>query len=315
MPAKKLILTASIMVLAMITVLLFPRDESISVSIPLPIERTVEQLSKSTQVKNWFKPFGTVDNDSLAAMGNKWKMNAGNQQLELLSANSFSVILGLTSEMAKANLFYRIGMDSNYSDQSKVTLSYKKNLWGNFNGRNKLLQQAADNLRSLEAFTSNNIRFYGLDIRHKQVTDSAYLYMQNTVKNGQLKKAINELYGELEAFAVNRKLIRSGSRIINILPQKNDSVRISVGISISTYLHLPTDSKITYRTMPYGKKLLEAPFKGRYADLPKAFRSLEQYGRDHQLTTMAIPYGKYLDDRLDNEEGDIIDMLVYYPVD
>ncbi len=301
------------LVLIVLVALYYPVTETSEVSLPVPIERAIRLLTEPGHIKKWYPPFTAADTDTSRQAEKQWILKNGTLQLSLKSATTISATLFLSNATQEAAFFYHTSLDSGYIDQTKVTMSCKKNWLGNFNGRNKLIDLATESLRSLETYAANTVRLYGLDIRHKEVTDSAYLFTQKTIPRGSVKPTVEALYAELDDFAAAKK-ISGGARIINIKPVGADSIRISVGLAIQQYLNLPLNGKITYRTMPFGKKLLEAPFKGRYAALPQAFHALEQYARDHRLTNMAIPYGKFATGRHDYEEGDIIDMMVYYPV-
>ncbi len=317
MLSRKIIVVSAVVLIVSIAIiaLFYPRKHTVSVMVPLPIERTIAQFTQPDRVKKWFKPFEEADTTGLKKMGAKWVLQSGNQSLQVAAASSFSVALLLSDGNRSLPLIYQVQMDSGYTDQSRVVFRYKSNVFGNFNGRNQLIEQAVENLHGLESFTSNTLRFYGLDIRRKLVTDSAYLFTQKTVARNQVGQTAASLIQNLRGYALQKKLEITGTAIVNINNLSADSVRVSTGLSTSTYFRAALTDPITYRTMPFGKRLLEAPFKGKYSDLPAAFRALELYARDHLLTNMAIPYGKYGSDQVTYSDHDLIDMLVYFPVD
>lgn len=315
MSLKRILLFILPLALVVGVVLYYPVTKTSAISIPLPVERAVHLLADPTYIKKWYQPFTDANTDTSHQSDKQWQLTNGDLQLSLRNKNTISATLLLTEKNQEAAFFYHTTLDSNYIDQTKVTMTYKKNWLGNFNGRNKLIDLAETSLQSLATYASNTVRLYGLEIRHKDVTDSAYLFTQKTTSWAEVKTTVQSLYKDLVNFADANKIDKNGAKIINIKILSGDSIRVSAGLAIQQYINLPLNGKITYRTMPYGKKLLEAPFKGRYADLPQAFQSLDQYARDHKLTNMAIAYGKFSDDRTDYEQGDIIDMMVYYPVD
>lgn len=315
MPLKKILPFAGVLLVAIAGILLYPTSEVTTISIPLPIERALGMISEADNVTKWYRPFteaGTIKN---AAPGKPWTLQSGSYNLALVSFNTYMATLSLSGDEQKLAAVYRAAPDSNYIDQTKISLAYKKNYWGNFNGRNKLIALAEENLKSLEGFANNTLRLYGYDIRQKTITDSSYLFTQQQTSVSNLSLTVQSLYKQLAAFAEAKNVAADGPKIVNIRPVSKDSVVVSVGLSIPQYLYTAPGAAISYRTMPFGKKLLETTFKGRYTDLPNAFQALDQYARDHRLTNMAIPYGRFPDAKTDYANGDIIDMLVYFPVD
>ncbi len=314
MSLKRTLFIGLPLVLIVLVALYYPVTETSEVSLPVPIERAIRLITEPGHIKKWYPPFTAADTDTSRQTEKQWILKNGALQLSLKDANTISATLFLSNATQEAAFFYHTSPDSGYVDQTKITMSCKKNRLGYFNGRNQLIGLAQESLRSLETYAGNTARLYGLDIRHIVVTDTAFLFTQATTTWGAVKPTVEALYTELDRFAAVRNAGTGGIRIINIKPLGSDSIRISVGLGIQQYLNLPLNGKIMYRSMPVGKRLLEASFKGRYVDLLKAFQGIDDYARDHRLTNVAIPYARFSTARYDYEEGDIIDMMVYYPV-
>ena len=66
--------------------------------------------------------------------------------------------------------------------------------------------------------------------------------------------------------------------------------------------------------MPFGKNLLMAVYQGPYGEISKAFTALENFKADHKLSSMAIPYQKFLSEGFDFSDSQIVQMKVYYPI-
>ena len=66
--------------------------------------------------------------------------------------------------------------------------------------------------------------------------------------------------------------------------------------------------------MPFGKNLLVANYHGPYGEVHKAYTALENFKADHRLSSMAIPYQKFLQEGYDFSDDEIVQMKVYYPV-
>jgi len=46
----------------------------------------------------------------------------------------------------------------------------------------------------------------------------------------------------------------------------------------------------------------------------KAYKALEEYKKDHNLVSMAIPFQKFMGDGYDFDDNQIVQLKVYYPV-
>ncbi|GAO45050.1 hypothetical protein [Flavihumibacter petaseus] len=317
MRSKKILITVSAALIAAVLLTLFiPVKKQYTARIPLPIERTVAQLAAVENVQKWFTPFTQSNPGSGSGKASgQWELTSGDYSLKIAGANSFYVALSFSNKSQTAMLNFQVNPDSGYMDMSRITLTVKRNIWGAISGRNELLETAIANLSALETYTGNNRRLYGLDIKHELVKDSAYLYTKRTIGQTGLGQTASTLCRQLTDFANKNHLEIAGSPIINIKQVGTDSTQVSAGLPIHTYIYLAPGNIIQYRQMPFGKKLLEAPFKGGYRDLPAAFDKLKSYADDHRLTIMAIPYAKYTGEQIDFADGDLIDFTVYFPVD
>ena len=72
--------------------------------------------------------------------------------------------------------------------------------------------------------------------------------------------------------------------------------------------------KLAHKKMPFGKNLLVANYHGPYGEVHKAYTALENFKADHRLSSMAIPYQKFLQEGYDFSDDEIVQMKVYYPV-
>jgi len=66
--------------------------------------------------------------------------------------------------------------------------------------------------------------------------------------------------------------------------------------------------------MPVGKNLLEASYQGPFGEAHKAYRALESFKTDHNLSSMAIPFQKFLSDGYDFADDQTVQLKVYYPI-
>jgi effector-binding domain-containing protein len=317
MPSKKTFLSVSvILVVILVSVFFYPRKEFRQIIVPLPIERTISQFTDPVRVQHWFKAIASNDSAAITKEGNgRWVINADQHALRIITANSFSAVLELSEGQEKKRFVYTASVAPDNVDQTRITLNYRTNLFRKLTGEPSLINAGIESIQNLEAFTNSTKRFYGYEIRHTLVTDSAYLFTTKSVAKGSIQKAAVEVFDNLIAYARKNKIQFTGTKIINIFPLPGDSIRVSGGIAVTSYYVPAASDNISYKNMPYGKKLLEAPFKGSYSELPIAYSALLKYSQDNNLTSMAIPYGKFLTDNYSYSDNDIIDLMVYYPVD
>jgi hypothetical protein len=123
-----------------------------------------------------------------------------------------------------------------------------------------------------------------------------------------------KLYDELISYADKRHAGYNGVRIFYSQPVSKDSIELFAGIGVTVYTPTKPDDDIQYKMMPYGKKLLALEYEGTYGNSRKMFDILEQFKRDHNMVSMAIPFQKFLTNGYGFSDSQIVRTRVCYPV-
>lgn len=311
----RLLLIALPVLLGLATWFLFFKPVTVKkvVEVPYNLWRTGEQVNNLPAICKWFTPFSADPGLQFTDTGKFKTVASGDYSLALENQSVFNAILRISQKKQSALVAYSVLADSGDIKSSRVELLYKTSLASKLFGGNKLFKLAEQNLEMLKEYMTDTKRFYGYEIQEVKVEDTSFLFSRITVPIADKRKAMVALFDKLIRFATEKAAGYNGTRIFYSMTSGND-ITLFAGIGVTNAVNPPAGSEIDYKKMPYGKNMLVTNYQGAFGESRKAFEAMELFKTDHQLSSMAIPYQKFLSEGYDFAEDQVVQLKIFYPV-
>ena len=214
----------------------------------------------------------------------------------------------------KKFLVFNIIPDSTNTTQCDVSLSYNTTLFKKLFGATSLEKEAVKSLDNLKAYMEDTKKLYGFEIGREIVTDTSFLFSRRTVPQNEKQAGTKKLFEDLIAYSQKNNLGYTGTRIFYTMTQNGNQVTLYASIGISNRFENTVGNIYEYKAMPAGKNLLVAIYQGPYDEVNKAYAALEQYKSDYLLSSMAIPFQKFMNEGYDFADDQVVQLKVYYPI-
>ena len=200
------------------------------------------------------------------------------------------------------------------SNFSRFSLSYNTTPWKKLMQKNPLIEESRKNLDAFAAYMKDPIKVYGYNIHEVTVTDTSFLFSSRTVPTAKFANESKMLFDLLISEASKRNAGYNGVRIFNWQDNGDGTLSLFAGIGIMKRVNTFDGDVVSYKIMPYQKKLLVADFEGPYKDVMKVYAAMEEYKEDSKRVSMAIPFHKYLSDGYGFADTQIVKMRISFPV-
>lgn len=284
-----------------------------TIRVPYPPFRVAEQISTPFNLSKWMLPFSAdgANPDIQNQAGHK-AVRLANDSAILTIKSVFNTEIDLYTNGDHHGFSYQVSPDT-ANVGSDITMSYKTTLLQKWMGGGDAIKSAENSFENLKEYLQDSKRFYGYEIRTVSVVDTSFLFIRETVPLSEKRTATKKLFEQLIKYAEEHNAGYNGIRIFYPLVT-DDKITLFASIGVSNQVTPPANSPIQYKMMPFEKKLLEADYQGAYGKADKVFEALEQYKADFNLTSMAIPFQKFLSDGYDFADDQIVQLKVYYPV-
>jgi hypothetical protein len=316
---KKLIIFLFIVLAAggIIYIGFVPKTFRQQVDIPYTMLKTGEQLNNPRQIVKWYSPFSANDSLKQALQTQQVKqISLDNHSLEVTSFNTISSIIRASYGNTHKEFLFAATSDPAVMESCRVTLTYKSTLFNKwFNTKSKeLVKNATKSLENLKDFMEDTRQFYGYQIEQTIVADTSFIFLSTTVPMAEKRKATKTLFDRLITYSEKKNAGYNGTRIFYSMPYSNGQIMLFASIGVTNRIDIPESDEIQYKKMPFGKNLLMATYQGPYGEVSKVYAALENFKSDHKLSSMAIPYQKFLSEGYDFSDEQIVQMKVYYPI-
>lgn len=309
-----ILLTAIVLIVAGYTGFVSKTWEK-KVSIPYSMLKTGEQLNNAGNLIKWFRPF--TANEALketVQSGQKTAFEAEGYSLQVLQASTIGSVLKLGNGSRQLELTFSAASEPTAMDECTVTMQYKSSLLSHWLDRGKLEAKALESLENLKTFMEDTRQFYGYEIEQTTVTDTAYIFKSSIVPLTDRRAETIRLYDELIAYAHANNGGYNGVRIFYTTPYGTDKIMLFASIGVSNEVKTTPGGAIQYKRMPLGKNLLMATYQGPLNQVSRVFQAMENFKADHKLSSMAIPYMKFMSDGYDFADDQVVQLKVYYPI-
>jgi effector-binding domain-containing protein len=293
-----------------------PKTYRQRVDVPYTMLKTGEQLNNPRQIVKWYFPFTTNDSLKQALQQQETKqIILDDHSLEILSYNTISTIIKTGYANTHKEFLFAAVSDSTM-ESCNVTLTYKSTLFNKwFNTKSKeLVRNAVKSLENLKDYMEDTQQFYGYQIEQTTVADTSFIFLSTTVPVAEKREATKKLFDRLINYAKKREAGYNGTRIFYSVPYGDGQIMLFASIGVTNRIDIPESEEIQYKKMPFGKNLLMATYQGPYGEVSKVYTALENFKSDHKLSSMAIPYQKFLSEGYDFADDQIVQMKVYYPI-
>lgn len=284
-----------------------------TIVVPYTMFKSGEQLSNTRNLVKWYAPFTINDTASISKIGNSHLVVSGDYRAEITDITMFSSVIKAGYKGKEKYFYFTALADSTETQASTISLSYASTLFSKWFSKSELEKNAVKSLDNLKDYMTDTRLFYGSEIQQVLVEDTAFLFSRVTVPATQRKAATKKIYEDLIAYAEKNNAGYNGIRIYYTL-RSGDEITIFASIGVSNEVQTGADDVIQYKMMPYGKKLLMTSYQGPFSQSSKAFKALENFKADHSLTSMAIPFQKFMTDGYDFDDDQVVQLKVYYPV-
>jgi effector-binding domain-containing protein len=294
--------------------LLLKYREDKKVSIPFSMQKIHEQISNPEKIIKWYLPFAGVDTTRQALIYTSKKIASGNNYLDIQNQSMAGTGIITGDDATKKVFVFTIIPDSINKMKCDVQLSYNTTLFKKLFGGGSLEKNAVKSLENLKAYMEDTKKLYGFHIEREMVLDTSFLFGRRTVPVIERQAATKKLFENLISYAEKNKLGYTGTRIFYSMKNNMAEITLYASIGITNSFENKQGSPFEYKAMPVGKNLLVATYQGPFGDVYKVYAALDEYRTDYFLTSMAIPYQKFMNEGYDFADDQVVQMKVYYPI-
>lgn len=291
----------------------YPVSITQSVQVPYSMFKSGEQINNARNLVKWYAPFTLNDTSGITKKNNTQLVSSGDYSAEISNITMYSAIITAGYKKNKKAFAFNAIADSVEPNNSSINLAYHSNLFHKWFRKSELEKNAEKSLESLKDYMTDTRRFYGYEIQIVPVEDTTFLFNRMTVPFAERKEATKKIFEKLIAFAEKNNAGYNGTRIYYTQKSSID-ITIFASIGVTNKVEIPSNSDIEYKRMPYKKNLLMATYQGPFGQSYRAFRALENFKTDHSMTSMAIPFQKFMSDGYDFDDDQVVQLKVYYPV-
>jgi hypothetical protein len=312
---KRFFLLLTIVLLCVIAgfIYLYPVKVQKKITVPYDMYKAAEQLNNRENFIKWYLPFAGLNQTDITKPAKTQTILSGDDSAQIGNISMFGASIKV-SHKSNAKIFHFTTLsDSVQTLSSSITLSYKTTLFRKWFSKSVLEKNAEQSLDNLGDFMSDTKRFYGFDIQRVLVEDTSFLFSREVVPLKDKQAGTKKIFEKLIAFAAKNNADYTGNRIFYSLVS-GDQVTLFASIGVTKTIATEPNGDIQYKMMPVGKNLLITNYQGPFGDAKKAFDALEEFKKDHRLSSMAIPYMKFITDGYDFSDEQLVQLKIYYPI-
>ncbi len=283
--------------------------------VPYSMDKTMEQLTTADQLSKWFLPFANLNGSRYTkSQQPSAHLKASQHELRVISARPDVAILSFRHEQEQKRYRFQVNPGKKNSRNATVSITLINTAWERFFDQQEVDKEVIQSLRNLQEFTNSTKRFYGFEIRRDKLTDSTLLFITRSVTPEQKSQATRQLFDSLTQYVQKKKIAYNGKRIFFSQLMHPGELQIFAGLSVnSNFVPSPADG-ISKRTLPAGKDMLVANFKGPYREVENVYKALEQYRRDHALVSAGMPFEDFQTAGYGFGPEDVVELKVCNPI-
>lgn len=308
-----LLLTIIILILFAGFIFLYPVSIQKKVVVPYDMYKAAEQLNNRDNLIKWYLPFAGAAEADISKPAKTQTVISGDYSAEIGNITMYSSTIKAGYKNNTKIFSLTTVSDSVKLLSSSITLSYKTTLFTKWFKKSVLEKNAEQSLENLGDFMTDTKRFYGFDIQRVLVEDTSFLFSREVVPLKDKQAATKRIFEKLITFAEKNNAGYNGNRIFYSLTS-GDQVTLFASIGVTKTIETEAGGDIQYKMMPVGKNLIVTSYQGPFGDVKKAFDALEEFKKDQRLSSMAIPYMKFISDGYDFSDDQLVQLKIYYPI-
>lgn len=154
---------------------------------------------------------------------------------------------------------------------------------------------------------------YGFDIKYTTIVDSSVVTSYTTYRSSPSTEQIYSEIQKLKDYIRTQKARETNYPMLNIIPNKDSSYVLMVGI--------PIDRELKGNNKVFLKRLVQIPDKtltttvtGGPAKVEAGFRAIEAFMNDQQLSAPVFPFQLLITDRRNETDSSKWRTQIFYPI-
>lgn len=152
--------------------------------------------------------------------------------------------------------------------------------------------------------------YYGYKIIRKKVTDTNVVVIRKVVlAKNKFDEAAKTLTA-LKRFIGAKGLKQTQPLIAQFFQRSGDSSEVNIGVPING--KVTTQNPVSFMTMPATGSLYTVRFRGKFKDRMSVYAAVQRYFNDRQMPMPLPPFETYLDDKLPQNDSDIINIQINF---
>ncbi|MDP9046956.1 MAG: hypothetical protein M3N14_02390 [Bacteroidota bacterium] len=159
-------------------------------------------------------------------------------------------------------------------------------------------------------FMEDTDLYYGIKIIKTKVSDTNIVVLRKVVLVKNKFSEAAKSYAILKQFISSQGLKQTQPVIAQFLPKSGDSSEVNIGIPVNG--KAAKGGPVSFLRMPKTGSLYIARFYGKFSDRMNVYAIVQKYFSDKQLTMPLLPFESYLDNKLPQNDSDIINIQVNF---
>lgn len=307
---KKWIIAVAVFAAVLTSLLLIFIPNTIVVNKSIVIKNNLKGLKRALSAnENWHKWWpGTADEKGLLFSNNFYSLT------DIAFSSIFITIKHNNLDTKSSLTFIPVATDSTKLDwefQMPTSLNPIKRLQTYLFTRS-LQKDIPGLLTNIKNYYSSTANLYDLDIRREIVNDSTMISTFDSTRGYPSTEKIYAQIDKLRAYIGSQQAMETDSPMLNTF-SKNNNIYFT-RVAFPTNKTLPSKGNIAFRKMLYGGNILTAVITGPPNKADSAIGIIENYLRDHELSSPAIPFYSLVTNRLAEKDSTKWITKIYYPV-
>ncbi|GAC1304438.1 MAG: hypothetical protein NVSMB24_11830 [Mucilaginibacter sp.] len=152
--------------------------------------------------------------------------------------------------------------------------------------------------------------YYGYKIIRKKVTDTNIVVIRKVVLGKNKFNEAAKTLMALKRFIGAKGLKQTQPLIAQFSPTSGDSSEVNIGIPING--KVAAQNPVSFMTMPATGSLYTVRYRGKFKDRMAVYAAVQRYFNDRQMPMPLPPFETYLDDKLPQNDSDIINIQINF---
>lgn len=309
---KTVILLLAIIMMAFL--FFFPISSKTIIGIKANFENTITQVQQPENWLHWHLALKAFNKNNNAY---KIKKNSLTKTVEFILPTQQIVVHTLAplhyevteiQANKKSGTYHFVIIPSTATDSITVVVESRQTM------AHKLLHKQNNfekNIYSLKNFLETPLLLYGFPIKIRPVEDTVFLTMQTIVSKNNLYGSLPLLFQEMEAYAHKNKVAIVNHKMLSVVEAPTDSFKITAGLPVAHAV--PNTNAIACVRMPKGK-LLTGIYKGSFRHRDSLYKAMDAYLIDHFLERVALPFDRFLNNSLPQNDSSMVHVETCYPI-